>query len=151
MKATLLLLLLLGGAALSAEEKKPDDKGRKPVNLTEEALKIHREALVIDGHNDLPWQLREKADLSFRKLDISRPQKSLHTDIPRLRKGGVGAQFWVGLRPGRDAQERHRRPRRRSNRSTSSIAWSRAIPTPSRWPTRPTTSCASARRARSPR
>jgi membrane dipeptidase len=72
---------------------------RAPVKLTEEALRIHRDALVIDGHNDLPWQFREKKDLSFNKIDISRPQKNLHTDIPRLRQGGLGAQFWSAYVP----------------------------------------------------
>lgn len=77
----------------------PGSPRRQPVKLTEEALRIHREALVIDGHNDLPWQFREKKDLSFTQIDISRPQKSLHTDIPRLRQGGVGAQFWSAFVP----------------------------------------------------
>src|SRR5437868_9968432 len=64
---------------------------RGKVVVTEEALKIHREAILVDGHNDLPWQYREKADLSFGRLDIRKPQPALHTDLPRLRKGGVGA------------------------------------------------------------
>src|SRR6516165_7914617 len=76
------------------------DTSEKPavrgiVKLTEEALKIHREALLVDGHNDLPWQFRRQADLSFRRINIARPQPLLHTDIERLRKGGVGAQFWA--------------------------------------------------------
>jgi membrane dipeptidase len=74
-------------------------KTRAPVKLTEEALRIHRAALLIDGHNDLPWQFREKNDLSFLKIDLRQPQKSLHTDIPRLRAGGVGAQFWSAFVP----------------------------------------------------
>jgi membrane dipeptidase len=69
------------------------------VRLSEEASRIHREAIVIDGHNDLPWQFRAKKDLSFRTIDIARPQKDLHTDIPRLRQGGVGAQFWSAFVP----------------------------------------------------
>jgi membrane dipeptidase len=69
------------------------------VQLTDEALRIHGEAIVIDGHNDLPWQFREKEDLSFTYIDINRPQKDLHTDIPRLRKGGLGAQFWSAFVP----------------------------------------------------
>jgi membrane dipeptidase len=72
---------------------------RDPVKLTDEALRLHKEALVFDGHNDLPWQFREKAGLSFTHLDIAREQKGLHTDIPRLRKGGVGAQFWAAYVP----------------------------------------------------
>jgi membrane dipeptidase len=63
--------------------------------MTEEGLRIHRASLLIDGHNDLPWQIRTKADSSFDKMDIAQPQPELQTDIPRLRRGGVGAQFWV--------------------------------------------------------
>ncbi|GAA3080285.1 dipeptidase [Streptomyces rectiviolaceus] len=50
---------------------------------------------VADGHNDLPWALREKAGYDIDRLDIATDQTgSLHTDIARLRAGGVGAQFW---------------------------------------------------------
>lgn len=65
--------------------------------LTEEASRIHRAGLLIDGHNDLPGQVRWKGDSSFDKLDISQPQEDLHTDIPRLCTGGVGAQFWAAF------------------------------------------------------
>jgi membrane dipeptidase len=72
---------------------------RPPVVLTEATLELHRSALVVDGHNDLPWQLRTKGDSGFDKLDISQPQPSLDTDLPRLHKGGVGAQFWSAYAP----------------------------------------------------
>jgi membrane dipeptidase len=85
---------LVVALAAAKGEGKDEPKGSGPTKISEEAMKIHREALLVDGHNDLPYQLREKGDLSFEKLDISRPQKRLHTDIPRLRQGGVGAQFW---------------------------------------------------------
>lgn len=50
---------------------------------------------VVDGHNDLPWALREKAGYDIDRLDIAADQSgNLHTDIARLRAGGVGAQFW---------------------------------------------------------
>ncbi len=49
---------------------------------------------LIDGHNDYPWALREKAQRDLDKLDIARPQPSIMTDIARLRSGGVGGQFW---------------------------------------------------------
>lgn len=74
-------------------------KTRPPVVVTEEALAIHRQALLIDGHNDLPWELREKADSSFEKLDVSQPQPKLHTDLLRLRKGGMGGVFWSAYVP----------------------------------------------------
>ncbi|MEX0702154.1 MAG: membrane dipeptidase [Planctomycetales bacterium] len=78
---------------------------RKPVVLTERARAIHRDAPVFDGHNDLPWQLRNKAGSSFDGADLSRLQERFHTDIPRLRKGGVGAQFFAAYVP---ADERHK-------------------------------------------
>jgi membrane dipeptidase len=53
---------------------------------------------VIDGHNDLPWEIREQYDLWRKPLDLrgdtSRLPAPLQTDIPRLRKGHVGAQLW---------------------------------------------------------
>ena len=51
---------------------------------------------MVDGHNDLPWELRQRAGYDFDRIDIAADQSGigLHTDIPRLRSGGVGAQFW---------------------------------------------------------
>jgi membrane dipeptidase len=96
-----LLCLLLSVTTTGADDKKPADpsKPRDPVKLTDEGLRIHQEALVFDGHNDLPWMFREKDDFSFRKIDITKHQKDLHTDIPRLKKGNVGAQFWSAYVP----------------------------------------------------
>lgn len=68
--------------------------GRPPIVLTDAAKKLHQRSLVIDGHNDMPWEIRSQASSNFDKLDISQVQKTMHTDIPRLREGGVGAQFW---------------------------------------------------------
>ena len=67
---------------------------RKPVVLTDRARELHKHSLLIDGHNDMPWEIRKQAGSSFEKMDISQPQPSLQTDIPKLRTGGVGAQFW---------------------------------------------------------
>jgi membrane dipeptidase len=62
------------------------------------ALTAARELLsrspVIDGHNDLPWALREAGSLDPARTDISRPVDFTHTDLPRLAAGGVGGQFW---------------------------------------------------------
>jgi len=55
------------------------------------------EFLVFDGHNDLPEALRATAGYCVGGLDVGRPQ--LQTDLPRLRKGGVGAQFWSAWVP----------------------------------------------------
>jgi membrane dipeptidase len=54
---------------------------------------LHRDSLVIDGHNDLPWSVRSKEG-GHNGFDIAQRQSTGHTDIPRLREGGVGAQFW---------------------------------------------------------
>src|SRR6185312_505840 len=59
------------------------------------ARALHAKALLIDGHNDYPWALREHdPSRNLDTLDISKPQPSIMTDIPRLKAGGVGAQFW---------------------------------------------------------
>jgi membrane dipeptidase len=81
-------------------EQKPQPKTRgKEIVVTEKALAIHRDALLIDGHNDLPWELRETDGPGFRTIDLTKPQKRFHTDIPRLKKGNVGAQFWSAWVP----------------------------------------------------
>jgi membrane dipeptidase len=49
---------------------------------------------LIDGHNDLPWALREAGSLDLARTDIAAPVEFAHTDLPRLALGGVGAQFW---------------------------------------------------------
>ncbi|MFI9720686.1 dipeptidase [Streptomyces sp. NPDC052396] len=51
---------------------------------------------VVDGHNDLPWALREHVRYDLDRRDIATDQRAsgLHTDLPRMREGGVGAQFW---------------------------------------------------------
>ena len=49
---------------------------------------------VLDGHNDLPWALRKAGESAAAPVDIAAPVGFTHTDLPRLRQGGVGAQFW---------------------------------------------------------
>ena len=49
---------------------------------------------VLDGHNDLLWAARDEVGYDFDRLDLAAGTTSTHTDIPRLRRGGVGAQFW---------------------------------------------------------
>jgi len=60
----------------------------------ERARALHKQVPLIDGHNDYPWALRENAQRDLDKLDITKPQPTIMTDIPRLRAGGVGGQFW---------------------------------------------------------
>jgi membrane dipeptidase len=58
------------------------------------ALELHGLVPLIDGHNDLPWRYRRMVNRAISAMDISEPQPQLHTDIPRLRQGVVGGQFW---------------------------------------------------------
>lgn len=67
--------------------------------LVERARALHRQVPLIDGHNDYPWALRENVDRDIERLDIAKPQPSIHTDIARLKAGGVGGQFWSVYTP----------------------------------------------------
>lgn len=58
------------------------------------ARAVLRDSPLIDGHNDLPDAMRGRGFYDFAKYDIARPQPELMTDIPRLRDGQVGGQFW---------------------------------------------------------
>src|SRR6058998_2699188 len=62
--------------------------------LLDHARALLKQTPLIDGHNDYPWALREKAHRNFEMLDIAKPQPTIMTDIARLRAGGVGGQFW---------------------------------------------------------
>lgn len=65
------------------------------VSQLEQARQLLREFPIVDGHNDLPWALREQVRYDLDARDIATSQNAhLHTDIPRLREGGVGAQYW---------------------------------------------------------
>jgi len=81
-----------------------------------QARDLLRRFPLIDGHNDLPWALRERAAGDATKVrfapsaevagdpgqgsadpaevNLAAPVAGLHTDLPRLAAGGVGAQFW---------------------------------------------------------
>ena len=85
-------LILMTMIASAAVEEEPTE--RPPVVMTPEGERIHRGAILIDGHNDMPWEIRKQGSRTFERLDIAEPQATLQTDIPRLRQGGMGAQFW---------------------------------------------------------
>ena len=51
-------------------------------------------APLIDGHNDLPWTLRESFAGDLSRADLRQRGATVDTDIPRLRDGQVSAQFW---------------------------------------------------------
>ena len=60
----------------------------------ERARALLSEHPLVDGHNDLPWALRAAVGYDLRQLDLAVRGDRTHTDLVRLREGGVGAQFW---------------------------------------------------------
>ncbi|QKG19905.1 dipeptidase [Actinomadura verrucosospora] len=63
----------------------------------ERAIALLSATPLVDGHNDLPWALRKRLGADPRVLDgvdVAGPLPGLDTDLPRLRAGRVGAQFW---------------------------------------------------------
>ena len=66
------------------------------------ALKLLKDAPIVDGHNDYPWAVREKGKSDLDAFDMRKPQPALMTDFARLRAGGVGGQFWSVYVPGDD-------------------------------------------------
>jgi membrane dipeptidase len=91
------LLLFLGASALDAQTGAAtgDDQ------YLARAKRILRETPLIDGHNDLPWRIREDS-VARGNVDAYDLRKRTpgHTDLDRLKKGMVGAQFWSVYTPG---------------------------------------------------
>jgi membrane dipeptidase len=88
----LLLALLMTSGATAAAQSDP---------ALERARKILRSVPLIDGHNDLPWEIRmsETAPMDVAAYDL-RGRTPGHTDLDRLKAGQVGAQFWSIYVPG---------------------------------------------------
>ena len=82
-----LMTFILSTAAITAGAQQPSS------GLLERARALHKQVPLIDGHNDFPWEVREKSGGDVDARDLAKPVEG-HTDIARLRQGGVGAQFW---------------------------------------------------------
>jgi membrane dipeptidase len=95
MRAPVIALLLIASTITAMTEMPQGD-----APLLDRARALHKQQPLLDGHNDYPWELREKAQRDLDKLDLARSQPSIMTDIKRLRAGGVGAQFWSVYVPG---------------------------------------------------
>ena len=84
----LLFMTALAWPALAAAQPSIEQRVERVLNATP----------IIDGHNDLPWEIREHyrswQDPLDLNADTSRLEHPLQTDLPRLRRGHVGAQFW---------------------------------------------------------
>ena len=85
-----LLVAAVSLAVVSTAQAQTDTAGEARVRA------ILRTTPLIDGHNDLPWALREDHGNDPYAVDLATDLTAtgLHTDIPRLRTGGVGAQLW---------------------------------------------------------
>jgi membrane dipeptidase len=85
-------MLLVFGAIVSVAA--PPDAAA----LERRVDKVLAKTPLIDGHNDLPWQVRERYELDVSKFPFregtSQLDPPMHTDLPRLRQGGVGGVFW---------------------------------------------------------
>jgi membrane dipeptidase len=95
----LALVLLFPGTLLAADDP-----------ALARALKVLAAHPVIDGHNDLPWAIREngKAPHDVAAYDI-RGRAPGNTDLPRLKAGRVGGQFWSVYTPGESRFEDYAR------------------------------------------
>ena len=69
-----------------------------PNEFAQRIEQVLRETPLIDGHNDIPWQIRRRVNNDLSQLDLNADLASIenptHTDISRLRRGRVGGQFW---------------------------------------------------------
>jgi membrane dipeptidase len=88
-------------AALAAVLSTTPLCGQDGAPAPERAARLHAEAIVVDGHNDLPWRIRAEGDLDVAALELGVRGTSGHTDMVRLREGGVDAQFWAAYVPAR--------------------------------------------------
>lgn len=64
----------------------------------EQALRLMSETPLIDGHNDLPWQLRKQFNNQLNSVDLY-TLGSTHTNIPKIKQGHLAAQFWAAYVP----------------------------------------------------
>ena len=95
----LAFLLVLAAASLGAQ---PSSTNKPPSDpYMARALRLLKSAPVFDGHNDLPWRIRED---SAHPRDIAaydlRTRRAGMTDLPRMKQGHLGAQFWSVYIPG---------------------------------------------------
>jgi len=91
---TLLLTAALAAVpALAYAQKAPPTRAE-----LQRVDRILRQTPLIDGHNDLPWAIRSDHNNDLSAVDLNSDTRTLtpalHTDIPRLRQGRVGGQFW---------------------------------------------------------
>ena len=104
------LLVSLALASIAVTTSAATAAAQSPDQLLERARRILTASPVVDGHNDLPWEIRSSRERprDVAAYDLTRRTPG-HTDLERLRAGGVGAQFWSIYIPGDYADSGHAR------------------------------------------
>ncbi|HEU4559920.1 MAG TPA: dipeptidase [Longimicrobium sp.] len=90
---------LLAAATILAAHAAPLAAQADTTALLARARRLHAQYPLVDGHNDLPWEVRTVAGGDLARLDPNGPLPNNHTDIARLKQGGVGAVFWAAYVP----------------------------------------------------
>jgi membrane dipeptidase len=85
---------VLANSVLAGVTAAADDPLAPDPNLLARAKSLLDQAPFIDTHNDLPTMFLETNAGDLTSFDMSKVQPTLCADIPRLREGGVGAQYW---------------------------------------------------------
>lgn len=91
------LLAAASVAVLAAPASAQSGQGQSSQADQARVMQILKRTPLVDGHNDLPWALRQGFGNDPYGVDLTQNLSTstrLHTDIPRLRAGGVGGQFW---------------------------------------------------------
>jgi membrane dipeptidase len=95
-----LLALAAGLTALpSRAQQAPAASPAPDPALLARARRLHAQVPLVDGHNDLAWEIREKGGSDPARMDPEKGIPALMTDVPRLRAGGVGGVFWAAYVP----------------------------------------------------
>src|SRR5215211_3789462 len=109
--AAFALSTTLAAPPLAAQQSTPSSRAATPARRTAaadtadpylaRARRVLRTTPLIDGHNDLPWTIREDSAMArdVERYDLRRATPG-HTDLARLKTGMVGAQFWSVYVPG---------------------------------------------------
>ena len=98
-RRTLAWFVSVAFACSSVSQAATPVSGKNDAALASRVAKVLADTPLIDGHNDLPWELRARGAVDLR-VDHSKQgkpvpgQTPLMTDIPRMRAGGMGGQFW---------------------------------------------------------
>jgi membrane dipeptidase len=97
--ATTLALVCVAASLAQAQAAQPSPSDAAHITKVRRILAT---TPLVDGHNDLPWYIREEVKDAPRDVDAYdlRKPTSGNTDISRLRKGMVGGQFWSVYVPG---------------------------------------------------